>query len=259
MHNFFALTFTDNCSIGQWLRDHKLNEESALVWLSQLENLPWDLEEISALYAVVLVYIRLRAPSDTGKIIPRTFRWEGGTGALVQALKTKLEILGVEILEDHPVWNVVYNGNSVTIQTKGKKDIIRGKKAVFAISPWAISKQEINFKRNGDEHNAESDPSDDHSGEGGLPDKHIGVCELPAEYIGLNNAMKAWSDPAYNIVLTFKTAFWNSGNKYKNYLPSPLKRNNPHKLVEKKDRCFGAVMDLTPASSSKGRFIESVC
>lgn len=216
-------------SVSDWLDGlHflKPSKESVLVWLSQMENLPWDLTTISALYACVLVYVRLHAPSDTGKLIPQTFRWEGGTGVLVQALRKKLAKLGVYTFEQHPASKVKYDDNGVTITFKGQDTELKAQQAVFAVAPCALAK------------NVEFEPA------------------LPQEYTDLNNAMKPWSDPAYNVVLTFESTFWKTNEKQKNYLPSPLGQRDPHSWgpnpVPEKDRVFGAVMDLTPAKSKKG-------
>lgn len=200
------------------------SKQSVLIWLTQLENLPWDLTTFSALYACILVYERLHAPSNTGLFIPQTMRWQGGTGVLVDEIKKKLLSLGVTIKEDSPVELVNHGDDEVEIKFKDDDNSLKADYAVFAMSPPAV------------ENNIKFEP------------------DLLPEYHTLNKAMGQWSDPAYNIVLQFPSRFWveDEGEKYKNYLPSPLKFDDPHKPGSKYSRCFGAVMDLTPKDSDKG-------
>lgn len=227
------MSFLDKMSVQQYLDSlpspifPKESKKSVLVWLTQLENLPWDLKKFSALYACVLVYQRLHAPSNTGKLIPQTMRWQGGTGVLIEALKKKLVELGVDIREESPVRHVKHGDDfvEVTVKKDSGDEVIKADYAVFAMSPPAVGK------------NIEFEP------------------KLPDEYNELNKVMEEWSDPAYNIVLKFPSRFWvkDEGPKYKNYLPSPLGLADPHK-GGKFARCFGAVMDLTPADSPNGNY-----
>lgn len=152
-------------------------------------------------------------------------RWEGGTGVLVDAIVKKLKEMGVTILDHSPVKKVTYTSSSAIVSIKNGNDI-EGRVVVFACAPPVLR-------------HVEFEP------------------ELPPEYISLNEAMQPWSDPGYNIVLTFEKNFWKKNDLQKNYLPSPLGHRDPHasKHVAEEDRCFGAVMDLTPAKSSKGNFV----
>jgi hypothetical protein len=193
-----------------------------------MENLPWDLTKLSALYVAVTVYQRLSNPTHSGKIIPQTLRWEGGTGHLVEALRRRLAEHRVEILEKSPVESVDYDGETVSVtisSPSGSNKIISGRLAVFAISPSVTGK--IKFHP-----------------------------PLPSPLQNANASVLTWDDPALNVLLTFDQNFWKTKNLQTNYLPSPIGRVDPHcGKIPKEDRCFGAIMDLTPVHSRKGMYL----
>ncbi len=82
----------DCLSLFQWLENQTgflSNEESRLAvrdWFYLMETEPLDLREMSTLFAAIMVYQRLNNITQTGFLIPKCMRWEGGTRVFIEFL-----------------------------------------------------------------------------------------------------------------------------------------------------------------------------
>lgn len=180
----------DCLSLFQWLENQTgllSNEESRLAvrdWFYLMETEPLDLRQMSTLFAAIMVYQRLSNITQTGLLIPKCMRWEGGTGVFIEFLLEALQRTGkVQMLIQTQVKTITQTSDQVIVETSG--ETITCRYAVVATSPLAASFLKY-------------DPP--------LPMGAQRICE----------AIRPWDFPALNILLVFKKS-WRPGLIY---LPS---------------------------------------
>lgn len=174
----------DKISLQAWLDkqdgflDTAGGKRAVLEWFALMENMPWDLSNLSLLFACVMVYQRLSNITMTGFLLPKTLRWEGGTGVFVQKIVDKLLATGlVQFRTQSPVRTIAQSGDGVTVGSD--KTTVQARHVIVATSFQAAAA--IGYQ----------------------PD-------LPADARGLLTGQRIWNDPAVNIVLKF-TRDWDPG------------------------------------------------
>jgi monoamine oxidase len=172
-----SATKYDKMSLQQWLDtqdgflDSDGSKHAVKEWFCLMENHPWDLSKISALFAAVSLYQRLSNITQTGPILPATLRWEGGTGKLVHAIVNKLG--HTQIVTGAAANEIIQSPDDVLIVTSGPTiKSFTAKYVVMAMSPTACL-------------NLTYIPH--------LPEGHRRLCE----------GLSCWDDPAVQLVLEF--------------------------------------------------------
>jgi monoamine oxidase len=222
-------------SLQQWLDQQSgfLEDQSAKTsvfqWFAMMENEPWDLSRMSTLFAANMIYQRLRKFNETGRLFPQNMRWEGGTGIFVQAIIRKLQSQGVSLRENSWVEKITYSSSGtndavgtteVLYHSSPGETTIKCKYVVVATSPLVAA--QIKYS-----------PA------------------LPSNVMNLNGSIAAWDDPAYNVVLGFKSKLWIAYDRQRIFLPNPSgmpdpNSSSPSVAKEAAGQVFGVIFDLSP-------------
>lgn len=210
----------DSMSLAAWLATQKhfseASKEAVRQWFLIFETFPEDCS-FSVFLAAIFVYLRLSNITKTGLIVPRAFRWEGGTGVFVDAIIKAIQDLDGELYYNSPVTKIEQdqNGARVTIANGKTFDC---EYVVVAAPPNATT-------------NIRFTPS--------LPSTQYSLCK---SLVGTQN-------PSLNVILIFEKPWWKEEKVGCNILPEWT-------LAGEKG-VFGPTMELTtmdpnPAAPPRG-------
>lgn len=171
----------DNITLAEWLEsqdgflDNKCSRKAVLDYLYAIESYSLDPNNMSCLFAAIVIYKRISKLTSTGFPMQKNLRWEGGTGVFVSKLKDCIyENGGADFLTNQPVYSIDQTDGGAVIETTNYK--IQSKTVVVSTSlPSAF--------------NIKYSPG------------------LPAQYQKLFSSILPWNDPALNLILIFKTHF----------------------------------------------------
>jgi len=207
--------------------------EGVKAWFFQIENYPSDLSKLSTYFAAKSVYVRLSNITKTGLLIPKIMRWPNGTGEVIDRIWEKiLEISPAsEFYPHHYVHEINQDDDKVEIKAQliataagNVSDIWRSKYVIVATSlPASVNK--IMY-----------DPP------------------LPQGHKDLITSLEQWDDPAVQIILIFKTQWWNKEHQGTIIYPPPIPDNQ--------EGVYGPIFDLSTDidhQNSKPGVIRIIC
>ena len=169
----------DYISVKSWLEQQEkvygINAGKAVRdYLILLETMPRDLN-ISMLFASRLIYDRLRIVDDHSQFYSYgTYRWEGGTGVLVNMLGNKIKEMGGQIILNTKVTNIQWANDSIRVGED------KSKRVVMSISLPASK-------------NIKYEP------------------KIPIEYSHLFSGIHIFDDPVYQLILIYAEPWWEGG------------------------------------------------
>eukprot|EP01088_Endostelium_zonatum_P014326 TRINITY_DN3104_c0_g1_i1.p1 TRINITY_DN3104_c0_g1~~TRINITY_DN3104_c0_g1_i1.p1 ORF type:complete len:727 (-),score=161.56 TRINITY_DN3104_c0_g1_i1:376-2556(-) len=177
-------------------------------WLLLLENQPMQLNQISTLWAAVMVYLRLSHWTKGGFIPPRILRWAGGTGTFIDALVKKIESFpGCKFQLSANVTKIDQSKKNLVTVHAGKQKYTS---SYVVVATGITSSSQISYEPK----------------------------SLPKGVKALTKGLVSWDDPAINLIYIFrKTSGWKDGF---NYLPKG--KNAPD---INSGKIWGAVMELS--------------
>ncbi|CAF4868963.1 unnamed protein product [Rotaria sp. Silwood1] len=131
----------DNISIEQWMQQQQQmylwtsdSLQAIRDWFWLIESYPSTLYNISALHGSVVLYKRLRLLSAEGLYTKGLYRWEGGTGTFVEAIRAAFVRLGGLISTSCQVVAIDYTDPDQVIVTLAIGATMTAKKIVVATS-----------------------------------------------------------------------------------------------------------------------------
>lgn len=171
----------DYISVKSWLdeqeKEYGINAIKAVRdYLILLETMPRDLN-ISMLFATRLIYDRLKLVDEYNQIYTHgAYRWEGGTGVLVNALVDKIKEMGGKIFTNSQITKIVWDKNQIkVIINKTKED--QSKRVVISTS--LLASKNIKYEPN-----------------------------ISEQYFHLFNNIQIFDDPVYQLILIYSEPWW---------------------------------------------------
>nr|BAJ93089.1 predicted protein [Hordeum vulgare subsp. vulgare] len=182
-------------------------------WCFQAENFPQRPEHLwhmSTWYLARTVYIRLSHVAQTGVLLPKVMRWENGTGEVITRLQSKIRALGGFMYTEQRVQGFVSRDDhvevSVTVGPTQALATYRAKRVVVAGAPNAAARLSY------------------------APEP------LPPLYSKFAESLRLWDDTGTQVVLVWKTRWWDDEKLSGVMLPPP---------DDEQTGVYGATMDLS--------------